>query len=247
VQANTDSKIENSREALLFCLRRIICHHFADSKTKVSSAIFCEAVRVVIHLECEFELLLSTTDALGRFLKSKSPNSRYTSLELFCAVSVLPYAHELLLRYLPAITESLNYEKDISIRRQASDVLFKMCNANHFKLIINALLQYLVDSEYAIRHELVHKIALLAETYCPSYSYYFDVILNLMKVAGDFIGNEVWHRAIQIVTNREDVQGYAAMQFYLELCKPTCHEVLVKTGGYILGIVLMSYKFGVIY
>lgn len=39
---------------------------------------------------------------------------------------------------------------------------------------------------------------------------YVDVILNLIRIAGDYVSEEVWYRVIQIVINRDDVQGYAA-------------------------------------
>ncbi|CAM4618633.1 unnamed protein product, partial [Lepidochelys kempii] len=34
-------------------------------------------------------------------------------------------------------------------------------------------------------------------------------ILNLIRIAGDYVSEEVWYRVIQIVINRDDVQGYA--------------------------------------
>lgn len=37
-----------------------------------------------------------------------------------------------------------------------------------------------------------------------------DTILNLIRIAGDYVSEEVWYRVIQIVINRDDVQGYAA-------------------------------------
>lgn len=37
-----------------------------------------------------------------------------------------------------------------------------------------------------------------------------DVILNLIRIAGDYVSEEVWYRVIQIVINRDEVQGYAA-------------------------------------
>lgn len=54
------------------------------------------------------------------------------------------------------------------------------------------------------------KIAILAERDCEDYSFYVDVILNVIRVAGDYVSTEVWHRVIQIVTNRDDIQEYAA-------------------------------------
>lgn len=53
-------------------------------------------------------------------------------------------------------------------------------------------------------------MAILAEKYAQDYTWYVDVILNLIRIAGDYVSEEVWYRVIQIVVNREDVQGYAA-------------------------------------
>lgn len=62
-----------------------------------------------------------------------------------------------------------------------------------------------------------------------------DVILNLIRIAGDYVSEEVWYRVIQIVINREDVQGYAAKTVFEALQAPACHENMVKVAGYILG------------
>lgn len=53
-------------------------------------------------------------------------------------------------------------------------------------------------------------MAILAEKYATDYTWYVDVILNLIRIAGDYVSEEVWYRVIQIVINRDDVQGYAA-------------------------------------
>lgn len=56
----------------------------------------------------------------------------------------------------------------------------------------------------------VLKVAILAEKYAVDYTWYVDTILNLIRIAGDYVSEEVWYRVIQIVINRDDVQGYAA-------------------------------------
>lgn len=56
----------------------------------------------------------------------------------------------------------------------------------------------------------VLKVAILAEKYAVDYTWYVDTILNLIRVAGDYVSEEVWYRVVQIVINRDDVQGYAA-------------------------------------
>lgn len=56
-----------------------------------------------------------------------------------------------------------------------------------------------------------------------------------MSTAGDYVGEEVWHRIVQIVTNTEELQEYAARKVYEHLRNPACHETIVKVGAYILG------------
>lgn len=67
------------------------------------------------------------------------------------------------------------------------------------------------------------KVAILAEKYAVDYSWYVDTILNLIRIAGDYVSEEVWYRVIQIVINRDDVQGYAAK---------TVFEVRSELGNY---------------
>eukprot|EP00061_Rhincodon_typus_P008588 g31322.t1 len=82
---------------------------------------------------------------------------------------------------------------------------------------------------------MVLKVAILAEKYAVDYTWYVDTILNLIRIAGDYVSEEVWYRVIQIVINRDDVQGYAAKTVFEALQAPACHENMVKVGGYILG------------
>ena len=60
------------------------------------------------------------------------------------------------------------------------------------------------------------KIAILSEKYAHDYTWYVDTILNLIRLAGDYVSEEVWYRIVQVVINTQEVQGYAAK---------TCFEV----------------------
>lgn len=63
------------------------------------------------------------------------------------------------------------------------------------------------------------------------YEWYVDTILQLISAAGDHVGAEVWYRVVQLVTNNEDLQPYAAGAVYQHLQATTCHENMVKVGG----------------
>jgi len=117
----------------------------------------------------------------------------------------------------------------------AVDLLYAMCDRGNAEEIVQEMLNYLETADYSIREEMVLKVAILAEKYATDYTWYVDVILNLIRIAGDYVSEEVWYRVIQIVINREEVQGYAAKTVFEALQAPACHENMVKVGGYILG------------
>lgn len=126
----------------------------------------------------------------------------------------------------------LQTERDVSVRQRAVDLLYAMCDKSNAEEIVQEMLNYLETADYSIREEMVGsiksvrwflsvtyeilfsmqvlKVAILAEKYATDYTWYVDVILNLIRIAGDYVSDEVWFRVIQIVINRDDVQGYAA-------------------------------------
>ena len=63
------------------------------------------------------------------------------------------------------------------------------------------------------------------------YEWYVDTILQLISAAGDHVGAEVWYRVVQLVTNNEDLQPYAASAVFRHLRGSTCHETMIKVGG----------------
>uniref|UniRef100_A0A093UW55 AP-2 complex subunit alpha n=1 Tax=Talaromyces marneffei PM1 TaxID=1077442 RepID=A0A093UW55_TALMA len=90
------------------------------------------------------------------------------------------------------------------------------------------------SADYAIREEMVLKVAILAEKYATDAQWYIDTSVKLLAMAGDHVSDEVWQRVIQIVTNNEELQAYAA-DHLLKYLKGDCHDSLIKIGSYVLG------------
>ena len=82
-------------------------------------------------------------------------------------------------------------DKDISVRRRGLDLLYSMCDVSNAKTIVSELIRYLHIADYALREEMVLKIAIMTEKYATEHSWYVDVILQLMSSAGDHVGEEV--------------------------------------------------------
>jgi len=199
------------------------------------NAVLFEAIGLVIHHDNDPALLRQTGALLGRFISAKETNIRYLGLEAMSQLASLSTeTSNMVKKYQETVIISLK-DADISIRRRALDLLYGMCDKYTSKEIVGELLTYLLTADYAIREELVIKLAILAEKFASNYQWYVDVILQLITLAGDFVSDDIWHRVIKIVTNHEDVQEYAARIVFKALQFPTSHETCVKVGGYILG------------
>ncbi|KAH6917381.1 AP-2 complex subunit alpha [Coprinopsis sp. MPI-PUGE-AT-0042] len=197
-------------------------------------AVLFEAISLAIHLDTNSPLVGTAAVLLARFISSKETNVRYLGLDTMAHLAARVESLEAIKKHQATIIMSLR-DKDISVRRRALDLLYSMCDTDNSEVIVGELLRYLRVADYALREEMVLKIAILTEKYATSYKWYVDTILQLISAAGDHVGDEVWYRVVQIVTNTEDLQEYAAKVVFEHLKAPHAHESLVKVGGYILG------------
>ncbi|KAK2140970.1 hypothetical protein LSH36_1192g00039 [Paralvinella palmiformis] len=199
------------------------------------NAVLFEAINLIIHADAEPNLLVRACNQLGQFLQHRETNLRYLALESMCLLATSEFSHEAVKKHQETVITALKTERDVSVRQRAVDLLYAMCDRSNAEEIVSEMLSYLETADYSIREEMVLKVAILAEKYAVDYTWYVDTILNLIRIAGDYVSEEVWYRVIQIVINREDVQGYAAKTVFEALQAPACHENMVKVGGYILG------------
>lgn len=223
------------------CLETILNKAQEPPKSKkvqhsnAKNAVLFEAINLIIHMDSDPNLLVRACNQLGQFLQHRETNLRYLALESMCLLATSEFSHEAVKKHQETVITALKTERDVSVRQRAVDLLYAMCDRTNAEEIVGEMLEYLESADYSIREEMVLKVAILAEKYAVDYTWYVDVILNLIRIAGDYVSEEVWYRVIQIVINRDDVQGYAAKTVFEALQAPACHENMVKVGGYILG------------
>merc|ERR1712232_1473410 len=118
------------------------------------------------------------------------------------------------------------HETDISIRRQALNLLYALCRPATWQEIVDELLEILSSSDSLLQEELVLKIAILAEKNAPDFKWYVDVIFRMLESAPDSVPDDVWYRVVQVVTGFEDglseseksnLQRHAASKAYQNL------------------------------
>ncbi|KAH6616625.1 adaptin N terminal region-domain-containing protein, partial [Boeremia exigua] len=229
-----DSHIRNLvREALQKIMDSALEMPKNVQQNNAQNAVLFEAINLVIHLDSEPDLMVTISTRLGKFIASRETNVRYLGLEAMTHLAARAETLDPIKKHQAIIIGSLR-DRDISVRRQGLDLLYSMCDQTNAQAIVGELLRYLQSADYAIREEMVLKIAILTEKYATDVQWYVDITLRLIAMAGDHVSDEVWQRVIQIVTNNEELQVYAA-QTILAYVKADCHETLVKIGGYILG------------
>jgi len=198
-------------------------------------AVLFEAVNYVIHLETNKTLTAACVNMLGqRITSAQQPNYRYLSLDAMQRMSHLPDAAEQFKKHREMVIASLR-DNDVSLRRRALDVLYSMCDNLNSEQVVGELLDYLKTADFSIREELVLRVAILSERFSPNLKWYVDTILKLMMSAGDHVGDNIWMRVVQIVTNHDELQLYAAETCFRALSKEPVHESMTKCGGYVLG------------
>jgi hypothetical protein len=188
--------------------------HKNPQHNNAQNAVLFEAINLAIHLDTESSIVQSAATLLGKFILSKETNVRYLGLDTMAHLAARSESLDSLKKHQDTIILSLR-DKDISVRRRGLDLLYSMCDVTNSKAIVGELLRYLSVADYSLREEMVLKIAILTEKFAVEYEWYVDTILRLMSTAGDHVGDEVWYRVVQIVTNTEELQE-ASLSFLLD-------------------------------
>ncbi|KAJ2810698.1 hypothetical protein H4S07_002523, partial [Coemansia furcata] len=197
-------------------------------------SILFEAINLGIQLDIDQGLMQECAVLLGRFITSREINVRYLGLETMAHLAAYIDSLDTIKTYQGVIIQSLR-DRDVSVRRRALDLLYSMCDVASAKPIVSELLRHMVVADFALREEMALKVAILTEKYATEYSWYVDVMMRLVSLAGDHMGDEVWHRIVQVVLGNEELQLYASKIALQTLRAPVCHESALKVSAYVLG------------
>ncbi|ELQ39216.1 AP-2 complex subunit alpha [Pyricularia oryzae Y34] len=232
------SEDSHVRDLIRESLQKILNLALESSKNvqqnNAQNAVLFEAINLIIHLDTEQALMKQISSRLGRFIQSRETNVRYLGLEAMTHLAARAETLDPIKQHQDVILGSLK-DRDISVRRKGLDLLYSMCDSTNAQIIVGELLHYLQNADFAIREEMVLKIAILTEKHATDVQWYVNISLRLIAMAGDHVSDEVWQRVIQIVTNNEELQVYASQTSLQYLRQDHCHETLVKIGTYILG------------
>ena len=229
---------ENIRQKVLLCIRQMFENANEVPKNaqhnNALTAVVTEAVRLCLHIDQNCDLVPMAVNLAARYVVSKETNMKYIGLELMALLASYDQCVEIIKKHREGILVTLN-DRDVSIRRRAMDLLFVMCDREIAHQVVEELLMNLPNADYSMKEDMVLKIAILTEKFAEDLTWYLDVSLKLLDMAGEHCSSEVWHRIAQMVTNNQTIHAKTANDMFNLLKNPTCNENVIKLAAYVLG------------
>ncbi|KAJ5163027.1 uncharacterized protein N7500_004857 [Penicillium coprophilum] len=203
-----------------------------DSSKNVGNSILYEAVLTILDIEADSGLRVLGVNILGKFLANKDNNIRYVALNtLNKVVAIEPNAVQ---RHRNTILECLR-DPDISIRRRALDLSFMLINEDNVRVLVRELLAFLEVADNEFKSVMTTQIGIAADRFAPNKRWHMDTILRVLKLAGNYVKEQILSSFVRLIATTPDMQTYAVQKLYSSLKEDISQEGLTLAATWTIG------------
>lgn len=203
-----------------------------DSTKNVGNSILYETVLTILEIEADSGLRVMAINILGKFLSNRDNNIRYVALNtLNKVVSMDTNAVQ---RHRNIILDCLR-DGDISIRRRALELSYALINEQNVRVLIRELLAFLEVADTEFKLGMTTQISLAAERFAPNKRWHIDTFLRVLKLAGNYVREEILSAFIRLVAHTPELQAYTASKLYLALQSDISQESLTLAAVWVIG------------
>ncbi|KAI3619637.1 ap-1 complex subunit gamma-1 [Moniliophthora roreri] len=203
-----------------------------DSTKNVGNSILYETVLCVLDIEADSGLRVMAINILGKFLSNRDNNIRYVALNtLNKVVSMDTNAVQ---RHRNIILDCLR-DGDISIRRRALELSYALINEQNIRILIRELLAFLEVADDEFKLGMTTQICLAAERFAPNKRWHIDTVLRVLKLAGNFVREEILSAFIRLVAHTPELQAYTTSKLYTALNSDISQESLTLAATWLIG------------
>ncbi|KAK9243248.1 adaptin N terminal region-domain-containing protein [Lipomyces tetrasporus] len=203
-----------------------------DSSKNVGNSILYEAVLTILDIDADSGLRVLGINILGRFLGNKDNNVKYVGLNTLSKVVELePNAVQ---RHRNTILECL-HDADISIRRRALDLSFDLINDQNVRVLVRELLVFLESADTEFKANMTVQICIAADKYAPNKRWHIDTVLRVLKLAGNYVSEQIISQFIALVSNTASMHLYTVQKLYSLLRSDITQEGLTLAGTWVIG------------
>ncbi|KAF8318766.1 gamma-adaptin [Clavulina sp. PMI_390] len=203
-----------------------------DSTKNVGNAILYETVLTILDIESDTPLRVMAINILGRFLSNRDNNIRYVALNTLSKVVTMDTAA--VQRHRNIILDCLR-DGDISIRRRALELSYALIMGDTVRVLIRELLAFLEVADNEFKLGMTTQICLAAERYAPNKRWHIDTVLRVLKLAGNYVREEILSAFIRLVSHTPELQAYTASRLFSALKEDISQESLTLASVWILG------------
>ncbi|QRV74445.1 adaptin (adaptor HA1/AP1 adaptin gamma subunit) [Ceratobasidium sp. AG-Ba] len=203
-----------------------------DSTKNVGNAILYETVLTVLEIEADSGLRVMAINILGKFLSNRDNNIRYVALNTLNKVVAMDT--NAVQRHRNIILDCLR-DGDISIRRRALELSYALINETNVRVLTRELLAFLEVADNEFKLGMTTQISLAAERFAPNKRWHIDTVLRVLKLAGNYVREEVLSSFIRLVCHTPELQAYTASKLYTALKEDISQESLTLATVWLLG------------
>lgn len=203
-----------------------------DSTKNVGNSILYETVLTVLEIEADSGLRVMAINILGKFLSNKDNNIRYVALNTLNKVVTIDT--NAVQRHRNIILDCLR-DSDISIRRRALELSYALINESNVRILIRELLAFLEVADNEFKLGMTTQISLAAERFAPNKRWHIDTVLRVLKLAGNYVREEILSGFIRLVAHTPELQAYTASKLYTSLKSDISQESLTLAATWVIG------------
>lgn len=203
-----------------------------EASKNVGNSILYETVLTILEIEAENGLRVMAINILGKFLGNRDNNIRYVALNtLNKVVSMDTNAVQ---RHRNIIIDCLR-DGDISIRRRALELSYALINESNVRVLTRELLAFLEVADNEFKLGLTTQICLAAEKFAPNRRWHIDTELRVLKLAGNYVREEVLSAFLRLVCHTPELQAYITQKLFSALHADFSQESLTLAAVWVLG------------
>ncbi|KAI0051024.1 Adaptor protein complex AP-1 gamma subunit [Auriscalpium vulgare] len=203
-----------------------------DSTKNVGNSILYETVLTVLEIEADSGLRVMAINILGKFLSNRDNNIRYVALNTLN--KVVGMDTNAVQRHRNTILDCLR-DGDISIRRRALELSYALINDQNVRVLTRELLAFLEVADNEFKLGMTTQISLAAERFAPNKRWHIDTILRVLKLAGNYVREEVLSAFIRLVAHTPELQAYTASKLFTSLRSDISQESLTLGATWVIG------------